>query len=93
MLCTVPGNGFTELSTLKLSKGLELKDFYCTLWLTQNSILSILVEKLSLKLRWVDCLGQDLCVPRTPSVERIDVCDWNLNLIKTAATAERKNIV
>ena len=28
---TVPGTGFTEWSTLKLSEGLELKEFYCKL--------------------------------------------------------------
>ena len=84
MLCTVPGNGFTGRSTLKLSKGLELKDFYCALWL---------VEKLSSKLKWVDCLGQDLCVPMTPSMERINACDLNLNLIKIVETVEQKSIV
>ena len=93
MLCTVPGNGFTGRVTLKLSKGLELKDFYCTLWLNQSSVLSILVEKLSSKLKWVDCLGQDPCVPMTPSMERINACDLNLNLIKIVETVEQKSIV
>ena len=93
MLYTVPGNGFTEWNTLKSNKGLELKNFYCTLWLNQNSVSSILVEKLSLKLKWVDCLGQDLCVPMMPSMERIDACDWNVILIKIVETVERKNIV
>ena len=57
MLCTVPDTGFTKLSALKLSEGLELEDFYCTLWLNPNSVLLILVEELSLVLRWVDCLS------------------------------------
>ena len=74
----------------KIKQMLELKDFYCTLWLNQNSVLSILVKKMSLKPRQVDCLGQDLSVPMTPSMERIDACDWNVSLIKIIETVEQK---
>lgn len=47
MLCTVLGTGFTKWSTLKLSDGLELEDFYSTLWINQNSVLLILVKQLN----------------------------------------------